>query len=111
MSERSDKLLLQDILEAIDKINTYISELTESQFQSDLKTQDAVSRNFMVIGEAVSKLSDSLRARHNNVPWRILKDFRNKIIHDYFGVDYSTVWTIIKKDLPSLKAQIESVNP
>lgn len=109
MSERSDSLLVQDILDSISKIETYTSGFSAEQFLSDIKTQDAVSRNFSVIGEAASRLSPSFKDLYDHVSWREIKDFRNKLIHDYFGVDAEVVWHIIQNELSGLKKQISKL--
>lgn len=109
MSERSHKVLLEDILEAIERILSYTKDLDEASFLHNTLVQDAVSRNFTVIGEATSRISDDFKQTNNIINWRSIKDFRNKIIHDYMGVDYKQVWNIISEDIPLLKSQIESI--
>lgn len=97
MSKRNEKLLLKDILESIDKIFDYTKNISKEDFLSDEKTKDAVVRNFEVIGEAASKLSEELKAKHSDIDWRGVIGLRNVLIHDYFGVDYNIVWTIKEK--------------
>jgi len=81
------------------------------QFTADLKTQDAVVRNLEVIGEATKKLSRSLRNAHPQIPWKDMAGVRDKLIHEYFGVNYEIVWTIVKEELPSILPQISSIIP
>jgi uncharacterized protein with HEPN domain len=109
MSKRDNKLLLEDILQGIEKIKLYTSLFDEGLFLSDEKTQDAVCRNFSVIGEAASRLTEDFKSRFNTVNWRVIKDFRNKIIHDYMGTDYTEVWKIVQVDLPNLATTIEAM--
>jgi uncharacterized protein with HEPN domain len=109
MSERSDYLLIADILSSIEKIQEYLDGFTMDQFFSDNKTQDAISRNFEIIGEATARLSPGFKKKYTQINWRVVKDFRNKLIHDYFGVDFSTVWIISKEELPVLKEKIKSL--
>jgi uncharacterized protein with HEPN domain len=109
MSERSDELLIRDILFCIEKIQIYLVQSTKEQFYTDIKTQDAVSRNFEVIGEATSRLSSDFKNNYNLINWRIVKDFRNKLIHDYFGIDYETVWIISQEELPILKEKLKLI--
>jgi uncharacterized protein with HEPN domain len=109
MSEREDDLLIKDILDCIQKVEEYTLGFTLSQFQSDIKTQDAVSRNFTIIGEAASRLTADFKTSYSSINWREIKDFKNKLIHDYFGVDVETVWNIIQNDLPLLKQQLQSI--
>lgn len=109
MSERSDELLIRDILFCVEKIQIYLVNSTKEQFYTDIKTQDAVSRNFEVIGEASSRLSSDFKKNYTQINWRIVKDFRNKLIHDYFGVDFETVWIISQEELPVLKEKLKLI--
>ncbi|WP_442795516.1 HepT-like ribonuclease domain-containing protein [Pelobium manganitolerans] len=109
MSERDDVLLLVDISDSINKILLYTSSFTFEDYTNDPKTKDAVERNFEIIGEAVSRLSTDFKDNHPEVDWRILKDFRNFIIHEYFGIDNAIVWDIIENHIPNLKLKIETL--
>ncbi len=95
MSERDNQLLLSDILESIDKIITYTKGMGYSDYESDSKTKDAVERNFEIIGEASSRVTEDFKKLHSLIEWRILKDFRNFIIHEYFGINNQLVWDIV----------------
>lgn len=106
MSERRAELLLQDILESAHKIIEYTQNLTFEQFVNDSKTIDAVIRNFEIIGEAARRLPKEYKDEHLEINWLRIKGFRNRIVHDYFGVDYKIVWKIIETDVPQL---IESI--
>lgn len=109
MSKRDDLILLEDILECIEKINKYVLNLDLSAFLSDEKTQDAVARNFEIIGEAASRLSEGFRTANPQVNWRILKDFRNKLIHVYEIIDYTIVWSAIQNELSAIRLQIKTI--
>ena len=87
MSERDLLLLLEDITFSINHIFDYTRELSLEKYEQDQKTKDAVERNFMIIGEAVSRIPDDFKSQHQQVEWRIIKDFRNFIIHEYFGIN------------------------
>lgn len=102
MSRRSPQLLVADMLEAIAKIERYVSDLTESQFLEDERTSDAVVRNLEIIGEAASRLPDAYTSTVSQVPWRQVIGLRHRIVHEYFGIDLRLVWVIIHSDLPSL---------
>jgi uncharacterized protein with HEPN domain len=106
MSKREDIILLEDINECIEKIQRYSNGLTISIFLQDEKSQDAIARNFEIMGEAASRLSEEFRAKHININWRLLKDFRNKLIHVYEIIDYSIVWNAIQVELPSIQSGI-----
>ena len=96
MSKREDRLLIEDILDSAKKISDYSSDLTLTTFLQDSKTLDAVIRNFEIIGEASSRLSEDFKQAHLNIDWVRIRGFRNRIVHDYFGIDYSIFWKIIK---------------
>ncbi|MDB5222552.1 MAG: hypothetical protein JWN83_1219 [Chitinophagaceae bacterium] len=110
MSERSNAFLLEDILESIKKILEYTSGITKDEFLADYKTQDAVSRNFEIIGEASGRLTNEFKIMYSSINWREVKDFRNTLIHDYFGTNYTTVWLIIHNDLKILQEKLIGIN-
>ncbi len=102
MSERHCQLYLVDILDSGQAIQSYLVKLDFEHFCRDRMRYAAVIREFEVIREAVGKLPESLKAQYQGVPWREIKDFRNILIHEYFGVDLRIVWNAIHQDLPSL---------
>ena len=102
MSERSAQLLIEDILEAARKIQRYVAGLTFEEFALDEKTIDAVARNFEIIGEAANRLPEEFRVQNSNVDWSRIRGLRNRIVHDYFGIDQSIVWNIIESFIPQL---------
>ena len=110
MSKRDAKLLLSDILDAVEKIKKYTLGLTFETFIADSKTLDAVIRNFEIIGEAANRLPEEFKDKHQIVDWFRIIGFRNRIVHDYMGVDYQIVWTIIEKDIDKLSADIRSIS-
>ena len=100
MPERDDDLLLNDMIEAADSIFEYIGIISFDEFKKDKKTADAVLRNFEVMGEASKLISEELKLSNPLVEWRLITGFRNILIHHYFGIDYTAVWTAIKESLP-----------
>jgi len=102
MSNRSSTLLVQDILESAEKIKRYTDGLSFEEFTLDEKTTDAVARNFEIIGEAANRLPSEFKAQSPEIDWNRLRGFRNRIVHDYFGIDYAIVWKIIEDYLPDL---------
>jgi len=96
------KLRISDIIEAIENALEYSAGMTFEQFVADRKTIDAVVRNFIVIGEAASHLSDDFIEKHPDLPWREMRDMRNIVVHEYFGVDNLIVWETLQKNLPPL---------
>ena len=100
MSKREDNLLIEDILEAASNISEYISTVESyDDFVNDKKTIDAIVRNFEIIGEATMKLSMEFKSIHPIIEWREMSDFRNTLIHEYFGVDLEILWDVIQNDL------------
>lgn len=111
MSERNLALLLLDIKASIGKILEYTAGMTFESYEADSKTKDAVERNFEIIGEAASRIPDEFKKLHPGVEWRIIKDFRNFIIHEYFGINNQIVWDTIQFRLPDLLQDISSLIP
>jgi uncharacterized protein with HEPN domain len=109
MSERNVALLLFDILSSIKKIQEYTTGMTFELYLADSKTRDAVERNFEIIGEAASRIPEEYKHEHPHIEWRILKDFRNFIIHHYFGIDNLIVWDIAQQRLPGLLEEISDL--
>lgn len=109
MPKRDPDLLIQDMLEAARKIELFTAGLVQAAFLRDEKTVDAVVRNLEVLGEAARQLPDDFTSRHSDVPWHQIAGLRNRIIHDYFGLDLNIIWQIIRHDLPQLKAQLEKL--
>jgi len=109
MSKREPVLLLEDIIESIHKIKIYTSGLSLDDFLKDDKTIDAVIRNFEIIGEAANRIPDEIRDKFQLVNWHRIRGFRNRIVHDYMGIDYEIVWEIIEKDLEELKNRIQEI--
>jgi uncharacterized protein with HEPN domain len=103
---------LAHILEAIERIHLYVEDMTEVAFLEDKKTQDAVIRNFEIMGEAAHNIesyhSDYANA-HFEVPWSIMYAMRNRVSHGYFKVDYELIWKTIHNDLLELHQQIKQL--
>jgi hypothetical protein len=106
---RNILLFLSDIIEAIEKIDKYTEDMTYEKFLQDDKTKDAVLRNLEIIGEAVKNIPDEIKRKYNFVNWRAASGMRNKLIHEYFGVNFAIVWETIKHDLPSFKEDVQKV--
>ncbi len=110
MSTRDWTFRIEDILEAIGRIEEYTSDLDFDGWQKDQKTIDAVIRNFEIIGEAAGCIPEDVRARYREIPWAKMKGIRNILIHEYFGVDIDVVWQTIQSDLPILKSALNKID-
>jgi uncharacterized protein with HEPN domain len=97
---------LEDILTAIDESAEFTMGISFEAFTQDRKTVNAVLRSLEVLGEATKRIPDRLRAEAPGVPWKYMARMRDKLIHEYFGVDLSIVWTVIKDELPPLRSEI-----
>lgn len=109
MPERPAELYLQDILDAIASIEAYVRGYSYEDFFEDRKTADAVVRNLEIIGEAAGNMPRDVTGRYPEVPWAKMVGMRNKVIHEYAGVDLSILWQTIGEDLSPLKTHIEKI--
>lgn len=105
---KNDVVYLRHILDAIQKIESYVSVGHET-FITTSHWQDAVIRQLEIIGEATKRLSPELRSRHPQIPWKRIAGLRDVLIHDYLGVDISMVWQITQTFLPELKLQVDAI--
>lgn len=110
MPKRDATLLITDIRDSLDKIARYLHGLNLNDFLGDEKTIDAVVRNLEIIGEAVRQLPLSFKNEHADTPWNEMAGLRNRIVHDYAGIDVELIWEICNKDLPLLKVNIQGIN-
>lgn len=110
MSKREPKLLVSDILESARKILNYTEGQSYDDFTKDSKTVDAVIRNFEIIGEAANRLPEEFKDRFPEIDWHRIRGFRNRIVHDYFGIDYSIVWTIKETFFTKMIAQLQPLS-
>jgi len=102
---RDATVFLDDIIEACEKINRYISGLTVEQFRLDEKTIDAVVRNLEVIGEAAKNVPDETRATIA-VDWKRMAGLRDVLIHEYFGIDLDIIWDVVQTKVPELHRHV-----
>jgi uncharacterized protein with HEPN domain len=107
MSKRTPAAFVADIKKAIQNIQRYTSGMDYPAFLEDGKTQDAVVRNFEIIGEAAKNVPEPLKLKHPGVPWSDLAKVRDKLIHHYFGVNLEIVWGIVTENLPSVLKNLQ----
>ena len=110
MSERDFRLYLADILDSGNAVLAFVKDLSFEEFCNDRKTSSAVIREFEIIGEAVGKLPDELKQKRPDVEWQDIKDFRNLLIHEYFGVDLEILWNVIQDNLPVLINAVREIS-
>jgi uncharacterized protein with HEPN domain len=108
--KKDPRVYLARILECAQKIERY-THGGEKEFQNDKMLQDAVIRNFEIIGEAAKRVPEAYRRGHSQIPWRLMAGFRDVLIHAYEGIDLQRVWQIVRQDLPVVKEAIEKLLP
>ncbi|MBU0532578.1 DUF86 domain-containing protein [Candidatus Micrarchaeota archaeon] len=94
---------LNDIFDSIQKIEIFTKDMSFKKFEKDDKTIFAVVRALEIIGEASKKIPDNIKQKHSNIPWKSMAGMRDKLIHEYFGVDVKVLWKTIEQDVPPLK--------
>lgn len=109
MPHRDWKLRISDILKAIRNVRTYTEGMSYNDFISDRKTVDAVIRNFIIIGEAANRIPNEVESMHPEIPWKDMRDMRNFVVHEYFGISDKIIWDTIQNDLPPLIQFLDNV--
>lgn len=109
MSRRSAQVYLDDILEAITKIQRYTEGMNMQSFSASSLVIDAVIRNIEVIGEAAKNLPEEIKEHHPEVPWSQIIGTRNKVVHQYFGVDLDIIWHTLQEELPIFYGQVKQI--
>ncbi|MEW5890551.1 MAG: DUF86 domain-containing protein [Pseudomonadota bacterium] len=107
--ELRDLDYLEHIQEAINKIQRFTADKAEADFLANELVQDAVIRNLEIIGEAVTKLSPGLKARHGSVPWGEISGMRNRLVHGYMTVNLEIVWSTVEKVLPDFLEKVKDI--
>ena len=106
---RDEAVYLKHILDAISRIEEYVQGVEEPDFKQKYLVQDGVIRQLEIIGEAVKRISNEIRLRYQHIPWQDIAGTRDKLIHQYFGVDIEKVWVMVKEDIPVLKHEVSEI--
>lgn len=106
---RRDAQRLTDIVRAADSVARYLREFSKDEFFAGGLAQDAILRQLTVAGEAAYKISREVKARYKQIPWSDLADFRHRVVHDDFGLDEESSWSIATSDLPTIRVQIVAI--
>lgn len=107
--KKDPQIFLKHILESIEWIEKDTKGMQKDDFLKNVPIQDAVVRRIEIIGEAIRNLPSDLKDENKDVSWQDIMDMRNKIIHEYFGVDLELVWEVVKKDTPELRQKVENI--
>ena len=109
MSTKKDKAYLRHILDAVSDIKRFMEGLTKEEFFENKEKQYAVLRALEIIGEATKNLSKEMKAKHSEIQWKDIAGMRDKLIHEYFGVNLNLVWETVKKNIPELEKKISEM--
>ena len=109
MAKHNDLIYLEHVIDAIDRIEEYIEGVTEIKFKSTSLIQDGVIRQIEIVGEALRNVSREFRQKYSYLPWEDAIGMRDKLIHDYMGVDLERVWETATLDIPRLKGWVNQI--
>lgn len=104
-----EELFLNDIIEAANAIEKFLANTSEGEFFVNELLQSAVLYKLIIIGEAAARLSNDLKNRHSEIPWKKIVAFRNIVVHAYFSVNWQTVWTAATEEVKTLKQQVQEI--
>ncbi|MDP1695991.1 MAG: DUF86 domain-containing protein, partial [archaeon] len=102
-------VFVRHILESIEKIEKYSANISKDEFLKDDELQDAIVRRLEIIGEAAKNISSDFKNKYPKILWKEISGMRDKLTHQYFGIDLEIVWNVLEKDLPNLKKIIQEI--
>ena len=106
---KADLAYLQHILDGIDRVTGYLAGVSIEEFRNSHLLQAAAARELEIVGEAANKVSEETRREHPEIPWASMIATRNRLIHAYFDIDVTLVWSTVRNDLPPLREQIRRI--
>ncbi len=106
---RNYKLFINDIIESIDDIESFIGGVNLKELIADKKTSSAVIRKLEVIGEAAKNIPKGIKEKYPDLPWKSMSGMRDRLTHTYFGIDYKLVWDVIKKETSKIKSRLQEI--
>ncbi|MEW6063463.1 MAG: DUF86 domain-containing protein [Nanoarchaeota archaeon] len=107
--KKDNRIFIEHILNSIEKIEEFLENKSKEDFFNDEQLHEAVARKLEIVGEATKNITKDFREKHAEIPWRKIAGLRDVLIHEYFGIDLTITWGIIKKDLPNLKEKIKNI--
>ena len=107
--KKNSEIFIQHILESINLIEEYIRGKSKIDFLKTIELQDKVIRRLEIIGEAVKNISIEIKEKHSDIPWKQIAGMRDKLIHQYFGVDIEFTWGVVEKEIPLLKKKVQEM--
>ncbi len=107
--KRESRDYIEDIVSAVDEIADFTKGMTWEEFRQDKKTINAVVRSLEVIGEASKRISQDIKTRYPDVPWKYMAGMRDKLIHEYFGIDLDIIWAVIRQEIPAVEPIIRQL--
>lgn len=107
--KKDPQVFIGHILESIQLIEEYASDLTLQEFQRNRAMQDAIIRRLEIIGEAVKNLGAPFKTKHPEIPWKSMAGMRDILIHEYFDIDLSLTWAVVQRELPSIKKPLQEI--
>lgn len=106
---KENLIFIEHIIQNINDINSFVKGVSKEELGKNKEKLNAVVRSIEIVGEAAKNISESLKIKYSDIPWKKITGTRDIMIHRYFGVDLDVVWNIIKKDMPILKSKIQKI--